>query len=69
VNFQSAASLLLGPVFDEEALKPDGPVFSWINKLLTQERKKLYSSARAALEGFLQNTQYPILLETAINQV
>lgn len=66
----AAASLLLGRVFDEEAVHPNGSVFAWINSLLEQkERKALHGLGRTALEAFLQNSQqYPQLLETAINQ-
>ncbi|KAL6050877.1 hypothetical protein QOT17_019533 [Balamuthia mandrillaris] len=66
----AAASLLLGPCFDEEVVRPDGPVFSWINTLLGQtERKKLHSIARTALEAFLQNSiAHQELLDTCINQ-
>eukprot|EP00005_Dracoamoeba_jomungandri_P002734 CAMPEP_0174260120 /NCGR_PEP_ID=MMETSP0439-20130205/8855_1 /TAXON_ID=0 /ORGANISM="Stereomyxa ramosa, Strain Chinc5" /LENGTH=2486 /DNA_ID=CAMNT_0015344291 /DNA_START=51 /DNA_END=7511 /DNA_ORIENTATION=- len=65
----AAAALLLGEPFDEEALQIDGPVFTWINSLLMQTaKKKLHAIAITALEGFLQNTDYPILLETCIYQ-
>jgi hypothetical protein len=66
---KAASALLLGPVFDDEVLSPKGSVFTWVNTLLEQkDRKKLYRLARTALESFLQNTQHPELLETAINQ-
>lgn len=38
----AAASLLLGRCWDEEAVQPDGPVFTWVNTVLMQtERKKV----------------------------
>jgi hypothetical protein len=36
----AAASLLLGRVFDEEAVHPNGSVFAWINSLLEQKERK-----------------------------
>eukprot|EP01087_Luapelamoeba_hula_P008915 TRINITY_DN2269_c1_g1_i10.p1 TRINITY_DN2269_c1_g1~~TRINITY_DN2269_c1_g1_i10.p1 ORF type:complete len:2503 (-),score=428.99 TRINITY_DN2269_c1_g1_i10:100-7608(-) len=76
----AAAALLLGPVFDEDAISDQGPVFRWINSILegpyppelgkraVKKKDKLHAIGRTALEGFLQNTQYPKLLENTINQ-
>jgi hypothetical protein len=49
----AAASLLLGRVFDEEAVHPNGSVFAWINSLLEQKERK-------ALHGYVHRRFKPV---------
>jgi hypothetical protein len=54
----AAASLLLGRVFDEEAVHPNGSVFAWINSLLEQKERK-------ALHGYPSTIDASNLLPAA----
>lgn len=63
-----------GPSWDDTANKPDGPVFSWVDRMLEQHQQKnaffsTLSLASSAVESFLSaNPQRDLLLGAVINR-
>ncbi|MEB3185691.1 MAG: hypothetical protein VKM97_07385 [Cyanobacteriota bacterium] len=48
---QAMAALLSGPVFDSDAKRPQGPVLSWIDRLLKAHAKSEQPAAAMVSEG------------------
>ena len=63
----------IGPSWDDAANKSDGPVFSWVDRILEQHQKNVFFSslsiASSAVESFLSaNPQRDTLLNAVINR-